>query len=327
MLDMHHIISDGISAGIAMKDFMAFFGRKELPELTLQYKDFSEWQNNNRKAGEIKQQENYWLKVFEGEIPVLKLPGDYPRPQHRSFEGASVRFSIGEKEATALKEIMLEERTTLHILLLAIYNLLLAKISGQEDIVVGMAAAGRRHEDLQGIIGMFLNMLAIRNHPKPNKTFKEFLREVKARALEAYDNQDYQFEDLVGKVVVNRAVDRHPLFDTAFGLQNMELPEIKIPGLKLKPYRYEKRRSKVDLLLIAVEAGGNIDFVMEYNTQLFKVETIERFILYFKRLVASILENPHQPLKNMHITSEEEVHEIMMIKSEAQQAIQIDFDI
>ncbi|NIM11854.1 MAG: AMP-binding protein, partial [Candidatus Aminicenantes bacterium] len=211
-----------------------------------------------------------------------------------------------EEETAALDQLALTESTSLYMVLLSLYTIFLAKITGQEDIVVGTPVAGRNHADLQQIIGMFVNTLGIRNYPGGKKTFSEFLQEVKKRALEAFENQDYPFEELVEKVAVTRDAGRNPLFDTMFVLQNMDRSEIKIPGLKLLPYNYESRISKFDLTLIAVEAGNGLRFIFEYCTRLFRAETIERFIGYFRKIVTSALKNTGQKIWEIEIIPEPE---------------------
>jgi fengycin family lipopeptide synthetase D len=165
LVDMHHIITDGISSRILIKEFMALYGGEELPPLTLQYKDYALWQNSEKQRQSLKQQEAYWLKQLAGEIPVLDLPLDYHRPPVQSFEGRTLPFEIEYEERKALEKTASGEGVTLFTLVLAIYNTLLAKLSGQEDIIVGIDVAGRRHAELEPIIGMFVNALALRNFP------------------------------------------------------------------------------------------------------------------------------------------------------------------
>ncbi|MGB7604797.1 MAG: amino acid adenylation domain-containing protein, partial [Lutisporaceae bacterium] len=220
MIDMHHIISDGVSMGILIKEFIELYDGKELPRLRIQYKDFAAWQNELFKSGEINKQEEYWLKAFDGEVPVLNMPTDYQRPSIQSFEGDSLSLELSEELTNKLKQIAKETGSTMYMVLLSAYNVLLSKYSGQEDIVVGSPIAGRPHADLENIMGMFVNTLAMRNFPQGNKTFKEFLEEVKANSLLAFENQDYQFEELIDKLNVTRDLSRNPLFDVMFSMQN-----------------------------------------------------------------------------------------------------------
>ncbi|UCH97042.1 MAG: amino acid adenylation domain-containing protein, partial [Candidatus Aminicenantes bacterium] len=311
MVDIHHIITDGTSMDLYTREFMALYSEKTLPSMKLQYKDFSEWKNSAREIKVIKKQEAYWLKLFAGEIPVLNLPTDYDRPVYWNFEGNDLNFELGEEETASIKTLASQEGATLYMILLAIYNVLIYKISGQEDIIVGTAVAGRRHADLEPIVGMFVNILAMKNHPREDKTFKTFLEDVKNTTLAAYENQDYQFDDLVDKLTLNRDVNRHPLFSTEFGLQNMGLSEIEIPGLTLKPYNYETRTAKNDMTMVGIESEKNLRFSIQYNTTLFKEETIKRFTAYYKRITASVIQDYEKELKEIEIISAEEKHNIL----------------
>jgi len=215
----------------------------------------------------------------------------------------------------------LEHETTMYTVLLAVYYVFLAKLSGGEDIVVGTPTAGRVHADLESIIGMFVNTLSIRNYPKKEKSFREFLQEVKTRTLAAFENQDYQFEDLIEKLDLKRDMSRSPLFDVMFSLQNMELTEIEIPGLKLNPYEHENKTAKFDLMLMGYEVEDRLRFSIEYSTKLFKKESIERFIGYFKDIVIAAAEDIDVRLLDInlagHLTDQ---------KPEISQEIRGDFD-
>jgi len=311
MVDMMHIISDGTSVEILVRDFTSLYSGNELPGLNFHYKDYAEWQNWEKENENILKQGEYWEKEFEGEVPVLELPSDYPRQSIQSFEGSSIHFEIDKEKTGVLTKLALEMGATLYIVLLAIYNVFLAKITNQEDIVVGTPIAGRRHVDLEKIIGMFVNTLALRNYPSEEKTFTRYLREVKEKTLSAFENQDYQFEDLVEQVVTNRDTSRNPVFDVMFVLQNLEAPEIELSGLVLKPYEYEDKTAKFDLTLSAVEDKGKLFFTFEYSTNLFREETIYRFIAYFKNIVGGLIENKERKISDFEIITEEEKKRIL----------------
>jgi tyrocidine synthetase-3 len=319
MIDMHHIVSDGISHQVLVQDFMALYKGEALPWLRLQYKDFSQWQNNESQKAVIKQQEVYWLREFSGEIPVLNLPTDFKRPVIQRFEGSKVRFGISADDTKALKTIASGSGATVFMVLLSIYNILLLKLSNQEDIIIGTPVAGRRHADLEKIIGMFVNTLALRNFPFGEKTFSQFLEEVKERALEAFDNQEYQFEDLVEQVEVDRDPGRNPLFDVMFSMQNIKMEpgengetkrlDEKIPTLELE--EEQTTTSKFDMTLNAVESGKNLLFYLTCNTTLFDKTTIRRFAVYFKRIISSIAAASHQKLYQLEIISAEEKQQLL----------------
>jgi tyrocidine synthetase-3 len=312
MVDMHHIVSDGISRRILVKELMALMGGEQLPALRIQYKDFSQWQDSETQKETLIYQEGYWRRQLAGEIPVLDLPFDYLRPLIQRFEGDCVTFEIDQEEASALTSLAQEKNTTLYMMLLAIYYIFLSKLSSQEDILIGTPTAGRRHVDLEPLIGMFVNTLVLRNYPTGEKTYREFLHEIKERALEAFENQDYPYENLVEQLSKTRDTSRNPLFDTMFVIQNMDIPLIEIPGLKLTSYQYQLETSKFDFTLIGVEIEKKLVFNVEYNTNLFKKASIERFITYFKTTVAVVLENPDIKIAEVDILSEEEKRQLLM---------------
>ncbi|WP_432408908.1 amino acid adenylation domain-containing protein [Wukongibacter sp. M2B1] len=312
MLDMHHIISDGVSSNILTREFTSQYEGKKLPELKIQYKDFTKWQNDLLKGEAIKKQEEYWLEVFSGEIPVLNMPTDYPRPSLQSFKGDRMGFKIDEGLVRDLRSIAAETGSTMYMVILAAYNVLLSKYSGQEDIVVGSTIAGRPHPDLEGIMGMFVNTLAMRNQAKGEKSFREFLLEVKEKALKAYENQDYQFEELVEKLSIPRDMSRNPLFDTMFTMQNIESEELKIEDVKFETYGIENKAAKFDLTLSAVEAGEIIEFDLEYCTELYKKETIQRLSRHFKNILRKIAENPEESIDQIDMLTEEEKRQLLI---------------
>jgi len=313
-IDVHHIITDGFSLGLLLKEFEALYKGKELPQLRVHYRDFAEWKIGGIRKDIIAKQEKYWLNIFEGEIPVLKLPFDYKRPSIMSFEGDSIGFSIGARETERLYKIADEEKTTIFIALLTIVNILLAKISGQDDLIIGTVNAGRDHADLKSIIGMFVNTIPLRNHPLGGLTFTGFLNKVKKTTLEAFENQDYPFEELVEKINIERNVGLNPVFDVMFILQNFEMPSLDIPGLKIKPcLYYNDRTTKFDLTLAATENEGTISFSIQYSVNLFSRETIERLAGYFKKTLFLILENREISISRVEIIPEEEKNRVLNI--------------
>jgi len=309
MVDMHHIISDGVSLQITVEDFMALYAGEKRPSLALRYKDFSEWQNSEKTHLSIKRQEEYWLKEYAGEIPELILPYDYPRPNMRSFEGDVVWFWMDLNETARLKDYALEKDVTLFMLLLAIYNVLLFKLSSQEDIVVGTGTIGRRNEELYQVIGLFINTLPLRNYPARTKTFNRFLQEVKERTLQAYDNQDYRYENLTMKVVPNRASNRNPLYDVVIVIQNVDTavkdePSLNLerPGFSLQLYEHSNKISKYDISFICTLLGNRLQVMLEYCTRLFNRDTIERYVDYFKEIISQILVDDEIKLQDIAIT-------------------------
>jgi amino acid adenylation domain-containing protein len=308
MVDMHHIISDGTSAGILVKEFMTLYGGGQLPDLPLRYTDYVQWRH---EMGTARRGETFWLEEFAGEIPVLELPGDYVRPAVQDFGGRITRFKVDAGTTRSLNAIAVTEGATLFMVLLAIYNIFLSKVSGQDIIVVGTPTAGRAHADLEPIIGMFVNTLALKNRPAGEKTFGEFLNEVKQKTLNAFANQDYQYEELVENVNVNRDTGHNPLFDTLFTLRNVDIPELHIPGLTIKPYDYESRVSKFDLSMQVIEEGEELQFILEYCVKLFKEDTIYRFTRFFKKTLADIVAAPGRRISTIQLISQDEKQQIL----------------
>lgn len=315
MLDMHHIITDGTSMVLFVKEFAALYGGDTLSPLKLQYKDYSQWQNSQTMKKMIHQQSEYWINRFSDELPVLSLPLDYPRPPVQSFAGHSFQIQIDVEDTARLKEIAADADATLYMTLLAIYNVFLHKITGQEDIIVGTPIAGRRHADLQRMIGMFINTLAIRNQPRPEKSFLQLLSEVRQCTLDAYENQEFQFEDLVEKVTTSRDAARNPLFDTIFALQNFdivagEIPETRSSGITIKGHDHKNVTAKFDFSLLGSEAAGCLIFTVEYCTALFSEGTVRRLMDYFKHLVHEIAEQPRILCSDANLMDASELEQI-----------------
>jgi amino acid adenylation domain-containing protein len=314
LIDMHHIITDEASQILLEKEFKGLYAGEELPRMRLQYKDYAGWQNSGEQKSLIKEQERYWLEVFAGEVPVLNIPTDYSRPMIQSFEGNTVGFVLTVKESRILTGLAKETDTTLYMCILSIFTILLSRLSGQEDIVVGTPAAGRRHADLEKIIGMFVNTLPMRNKPRGKKRYAEFLKELEKNTLKAYENQDYPFEELVENVSVRRDLSRNPVFDVIVNFVNIDKYTYNIPGIEQaerNQYRHVKGSSKVDLTLTALEVGQRLLFTIEYCTRLFKPETINRFISYFKRLLSSLSGNLDVRLSEMELIPGKEKRRIL----------------
>jgi amino acid adenylation domain-containing protein len=311
MVDMHHIISDGVSLLLLTDEFIRLYEGAELPKLKLQYKDYSQWLNSETGQQSLKQQEQYWLETFAAKPPPLDLPTDYPRPEMQTLEGDRLNFKLEKENLQALQTICFDQNVTMYILLLALFNVMLAKLSGREDIVVGSAVTGRNHADSRNVIGMFVNLLAMRNQLRGDFTFKQFLQDVRKRVLAALDNQDYPFDKLVEKLDAGKDISRHPILDVGFTLQNInpstpQTQENLIPGANTKQEDsikpgFKKFTSKIELNLLAVEYKDRLQFTFEYSTRLFKKETVEKFVMYFKNVVSAVIENIDVTLKDIDI--------------------------
>ncbi|TCP67308.1 non-ribosomal peptide synthetase [Baia soyae] len=315
MMDIHHIIADGTSIRTMLEEILAFYNGIDLPELDVQYVDFALWQNDFFQSEEIKTQEEYWLSTFAEEVPVLQLPLDYPRPPVQTFTGDRHSFTLDAVLTAQIQAFARKEGVTLYMFLLAAYNLLLAKYSGQESIVVGSPIAGRKHVEFERIVGMFVNTLAMRNEPKSDKTFRAFLQEVKTNALKAYDNQDFQFEELIERLGITRDRSRHPLFDTMLAVQNTDKTAIEFAGLRFTPYELENKTAKFDLFVEVFDHEQELEFHLQYNTGLFREETVKQLATHLQNIIQSVLSQPEKQLCEFELIKEEERQQLLAMGS------------
>jgi iturin family lipopeptide synthetase A len=313
MLDMHHIITDGVSQEILIREFMSIYRGESLPPLNYQYKDFSEWQHSEVQLEKYTRSREFWMKEFSGEIPVLDLPLDHRRPAIWEDAGASMQFMINHQQTSKLKSVAEKSGSSLFMVLLSVYIIVLSKLSGQKDIVVGSPVAGRAHSDLENIIGMFINTVTLRNTVDGDITFSEFLQSVRSRTIRCLDNSNYPYELLVDDLQLARDAGRNPLFDVMLAFQNFKEAEFQIPFMKLKPYKVERSASQLDLSLTGFEYNGELYFEMEYSSVLFRKETIDRFIGYFRQAIDTILLDPDIKLSNIGIITPAEKHQILNV--------------
>ncbi len=323
LLVIHHIVSDGTSIQVFIRELVRHYqayrayGNKPaetasivMPPLTIQYEDYACWQRRwfgtELESVTRKKQEAFWLDQFKGEIPMLDLPFDFERPPLQDFEGDSIDFHLDLRESDAIRKLASTEKTTLYVVLLSILDIMLSRLSGVEDIIIGTPVAGRRHPDVHQLIGMFVNTLALRNYPRTDLSFLEFLRDVRERTLNAFENQEYRYEDIVNRVNVARDTGRNPLFDVMFLFRNVDYAEVNIPGLLMKTFEIENKTSKFDLTLSAWESNHILHFNFEYCAKLFKRETIDRFIGYYVQTLRSIIDNERMTLRDIDIIPESE---------------------
>ncbi|ASF29003.1 peptide synthetase [Bacillus amyloliquefaciens] len=312
VVDMHHIISDGVSVNILMKDLSLFYAGNEPEPLSVQYKDYAVWQQSDIQKRNIESQEAYWLDQFRDDIPVLEMPADYERPDIRDYEGESFEFVIPEHLKQRLSQLEESTGATLYMILLAAYTILLSKYSGQEDIVVGTPSAGRTHLDVESVVGMFVNTLVIRNHPAGRKTFDAYLNEVKENMLNAYKNQDYPLEELIQHLHFPKDSSRNPLFDTMFVLQNLDQAELTFDSLQLKPYQFHHPVAKFDLTLSIQADQDNYHGLFEYSKKLFKKSRIEALSNDYLHILSEILEQPSIPIEHIGLSGSDEEEENML---------------
>ncbi len=312
LYDFHHIIIDGVSISILMTEFSQMYRDQELSSLEIQYKDYAAWLIRGINEGKFKNQEEYWLSKFQDELPILNLPTDFVPPAIQNFRGNSIHLEIDEVLTQKLYKLGGDTESTVYMILLSVFNILLSKYTGQEDIVIGSPIFGRNHLGLDKIIGMFANTLAFRNFPEGEKDYLEFLSEVKENALKGYENQDYQFDQLIEKLDLQRDFSRNPLFDVMFVLQNEgERNEFELDNLRISLLEDQSTTSKFDLLLNAVEESNKIFLTIEYNTDLFMEETVQTMLNRFITLAESIVTNPKSKLKNLSMLTFEEQNTLL----------------
>ncbi len=310
-IDMHHIISDGVSLRILIRDFVTCLRGESPPTPGLQYKDFAQWQSRRFAEGDLEKQENYWMQVFQTGVPVLDLPTDVPRPPVKQFDGGIEALTIPSQSTAGLKALALREGTTLFMLLLAVYNIFLSRLSGQTDIVTGTPVAGREHDDLSGMLGVFINTLPIRNYPTGERPFDDFLKDLTQQCLSAFENQEYPVEDLVDRLGLERDVSRTPLFDVTFALENdgdalFETGAAAPQGIRTHDAQLGPVTSKFDLTLVFTERDRRIEGLLHYCTHLFRRDTVKRFTGYILTLVNSILDDPARPLSDLTLLPPDE---------------------
>ncbi|UCH96903.1 MAG: amino acid adenylation domain-containing protein, partial [Candidatus Aminicenantes bacterium] len=302
VVDIHHIVSDGTSQTILYRDLFALYENRELPHLGIQYKDFSQWQRGAKRKKAIDKQGKYWQQRIGEKLPDSDIFTDFPRPPMQSFAGDRIDFAFKEEVAQKINRLAEETGTTLYMVLLAVYSILLSKYTGQEDIIVGTPVAGREHQDVENLIGVFINALPMRNYPKKELTFMQFLEEVKENTLNAFENQGYPFDYLLESLNIKVGINRNPIFDVELVLLNMEPQELAAKELTFISYEYEMNVTQVDLALYGIESEKGIEFSLFYSTSLFKRSTMERFIDYFKEILGVVVEDRNIKLKDIHIS-------------------------
>ncbi len=305
LFDMHHIISDGVTVVNLARDFIRLYDGKDLAPLRIQYKDFSAWQLKHVESEEMKRQEAFWLDRFADGVPRLNMPLDFPRPAVQRFDGGSVSFKIKKELTAKIRQLVTQTGSTLYIVLLAAYNILLSKYADQEDIAVGLPIAGRNHADTEFLVGFFVNTLVMRNEPKKELTVARFIENVRLNSLAAYENQNFPFDRLVDKLDITRDLSRNPLFDAMFVLQNMD-PMDEFDKLNIIPYQFERQISHFDLHLQAFEGDHDIDMALEFSTVLFKRKTIQTFTNHYLEVLDQMVTiqdtNPDLKLNQIKIS-------------------------
>jgi amino acid adenylation domain-containing protein len=318
LLSMHHIVSDGWSLNVFFAELQALYsdfsaGRNpELPELPIQYGDFAVWQHQwLRNTAMLENKLSYWRRHLAN-TSVLELPFDRPRPATQTFRGARTSFTVAAELAADLKALSEQEGTTLFMTVLAAFQTLLSRYSGQDDVAIGTSTAGRNRVEVEKLIGCFLNILVLRTRLDGNPSFRELLQRVRQNTLQAYDHQDVPFEKLVEALQPSRAATYTPFFQVTFELHHQRTAGSGFSGLTVLPLEnteeIKNNLAKYDLSLVLSDTNETLAGFFLYNTDLFDAATIDRVIAHFKVLLGSIVANPELPVSQLPLLTHEERH-------------------
>ncbi len=310
-LDFHHIISDGLSVFYFVEELFDIYRGQKTKDLPVTFTDVILWEKERLNSTSQKKQEAYWIKQLDGELPLLELPTDYPRPVMFNTKGARKAYPIDKDMRELLVKTARSNNCTLHVLLFTIYYLLLQKYTRQKDIIIGIPTAGRNHPDLLNMLGMFANSLAVRITQYEEETFNHLLEKVKQTITESLRHQEYPFDSLVEKVYKKKNTARNPIFDTMFIYQNMGFPEVENQDFTLSSYFLDPGFAKYDISIEFFDVKDALSFNIEYATSLFNEVTINRLAKGFLRLVNEITVHPTAKLATLSVLSEEKRHTIL----------------
>lgn len=302
IVDMHHIICDGHSIDVLLYDFLSLYQGHELAPLSLQYVDYAHWQQSESFELKIEHSKSYWQDLYSQEVSELTLPYDRPRPLFRHNEGIIHRVSISDTHVSSLRKLSSDLGVTLSTIFLSIYNVLLYKISGNNDVIVGTATSGRQHADLDGIVGMFVNTLALRNQVNPKEKFNSFVANIHKNTMLALEHQMYQYEDLVDLLGIERDTSRNPIFDVFYLYTEQASLSSLDSSSPIKVYKGHRQiTSKFDLSLNVIVSKSNVSFEFEARKDLFDSSTLVRLTEYFNLLISQVLLNASQEISTLSI--------------------------
>ncbi|MEM1253383.1 MAG: amino acid adenylation domain-containing protein [Cyanobacteria bacterium P01_H01_bin.21] len=312
VITLHHIVADGWSIDIFARELGEFYSAfiedrtPDLPELPIQYADFACWQRQYLQGAVLDTMLAHWQRTLAGAPPVLALPTDYPRSPVQTFNGSSARFQVDTELSQQLQQLAQQTNVTLFMLLLAVFQILLRRYSAQDDIVVGAPVANRNRAETAGLIGYFVNILVLRTDLSGNPTFQEVLKRVYDVAMDAYTYQDLPFEKLVEVLQPERSLSHTPLFQVMFVLQNAPTPELQLPELTIQALETDIITSKFDLTLALREGDQGLEGFVEYNTDLFKPETIDRLMGHYQQLLKAVVADPNQSIAALTLLTPDE---------------------
>ncbi|QSV66588.1 MAG: amino acid adenylation domain-containing protein [Aphanizomenon flos-aquae DEX188] len=317
LLNMHHIISDGWSIGILLQELSTLYGaylagnKSPLPDLQIQYADYAIWQKEKFTSEIREKQLNYWKQQLADIPPLLELPTDKPRPPIQSFRGGIWEFSINSNLSQKIRTLTQQSDATLFMTMLAAFVILLYRCSGQDDILIGSPMAGRNRQEIQSLIGYFVNTVVLRTKLTGNPNFREILNQVRQVATDAHNYQDIPYNQVVEALNPQRNLSYNPVFQILFDLQHSLTDKLQLPGLTLQPFLGEHSTSKFDLSLIIEDRGTELIGAWEYSSDLFTQEAISRITENFQTLLNGIVNNPETPINQLPIISAFEQQQIL----------------
>ncbi|SDH29174.1 non-ribosomal peptide synthetase [Chitinophaga filiformis] len=308
--DKHHIVSDGTSELLLNKELIALYAGEELQPLSIQYKDYAVWQQEQLHTSWFEQQRKYWMNRFGGHLQVLDLPTDFPRPGVKSFRGDYYAFSLDKELTTSLNKLAIAGNVTLYSVLFSLFKVLLYRYSGEKELIIASDTANRTRPELQEITGMFINKLVIKSFPADDLPFDVFLKQVHETFAAALENQDYQFDMLVQDLNISRETSRNPIFDISMGFQNMDkLESVVLPEIEILPYHQEGlASSRLDLHMDGFERDGQLHFTFEYSTDLFRLETILRMAGHYQQIAREVVAAPGTLLGKINVLQPQETN-------------------
>ena len=318
LVTMHHIVSDGWSIGVLVKEVAALYeaytnGRESsLAELPVQYADYATWQRGRLQGEQFEQELNYWRRQLGGELASLELPADRPRPAVQSYRGGHVEFALSSELTEELRELGRRENATLFMVLLAAFQALLQRYTGQEEIVVGTPVAGRERPETEGLIGFFVNTIVLRGDLSGDPTFVELLHRVRETTLEGYAHQEVPFEKLVEELQPQRSLSHSPLFQVLVSYLTNPVQELRLPQLSASLLETKTGTTKFDLSLELREASDALAATINYSADLFDRETIERMVQHFQALVTAITSAPQERLARLPLLASAERQRLLI---------------
>ncbi len=317
LLAMHHIVSDGWSLGVFARELSALYAaylrgeQSALAEPEVQYADYAVWQREQLGGERLESELAYWKERLQGAPALLELPTDRPRPAVQRHRGAIERIEIDAELGRGLKALAQREGATLYMVMMAAFQVLLARYSGQDDVVVGTTLAGRTRAELEGTIGMFFNTLALRGDLAGNPTFRALLGRVRETMLGAHQHQELPFERLVEALAPARTLSYTPLFQVLFELHSGSGAGLSLPGLEVSPVRLATDAAKLDLSLALTERSGALSGGMQYDTDLFDPATIRRMLAHYQVLLRQIVAEPARTLQDLSLLTPEERNRVV----------------